>query len=92
MTRSMTAQAIVRRLVSPREAADHLGAPLDFLPRQLQQLGRAEPLAEPEGIGQVDRERRQVAGKAGRGRGELGAELTDGRWPSGEPAASGARS
>jgi len=73
----MTAQAIVRRLVSPREAAHHLGAPLDFLQRQLQQLGRAEPLAEPEGIGQVDGQRRQVVRETGRGRGVLGGKLTD---------------
>jgi hypothetical protein len=77
MTRSMTAQAIVRQLVSPREPADHLGSPPDLLERALQQVGRAESLLQPQRIGEADGQCGEVVGQARRGRGVLGAELAD---------------
>jgi hypothetical protein len=57
MTRSMTAQARVRQLVSPP----------DFFERALQQVRGTQSLAQGERIGQVNREGREIVGETGRG-------------------------
>ena len=51
-----------------QEPADDLGSPPNLLERALQQVGRAQPLLEPERIGQVNGQGRQVVGQARRGR------------------------
>ena len=75
MTRSMTAQAIVRQLVSPGKRPMTLVLLRTSSRERSSRLVDREPLLEPERVGEVDGERRQVVGQAGRGRGVLPAEL-----------------
>jgi hypothetical protein len=76
MTRSMTAQAIVRQEVSPG-TTNHLCPAPDFLERPFQQVGRAQSLLQLQREGEVDRQGGQIVGQTGRGRAEFGAELAD---------------
>src|SRR5215472_7152365 len=48
-----------------RETPDHLDPSTDLTERALQQVGGAQPLAQPERVVEVDGERRQVLGQAG---------------------------
>jgi hypothetical protein len=53
MNRSSTAQHMVRQLVSPGNRPITFRPPLDLLQRPLQQVGRAEPPAEAQRVGEV---------------------------------------
>src|SRR5262249_18249394 len=57
------AQAQAARLA--REPADHLRPPLALLERALQQVRRAQPLAEAQRVREVHTEGRQILGEAG---------------------------
>ena len=71
MTRSMTAQAIVRQLVSPGKRPITLVRRRTSSSERSSRFVTAQPLLEPERVGEVDGERGEVVGQTGRGRGVL---------------------
>jgi hypothetical protein len=65
--RSRTAQTRERQLVSPGEAAHHLGPPADLTERSFEEIRASPPFAVSERVAQVHDERVEVLGEAAGG-------------------------